>query len=211
MKIEKLSKNNINDFIDNIGISDSEFICNLENDINKKELFGIMEDGIYYLGFESQMDIDAISILFYSNKLSDDKFYECIDFLNNSLVVDSHLIILVFEDKYMKLMDDKYKCREILVTYGNRNDNNEIDTNIKEKYAELEMKSIKYFGSNDMVTCNLVRQNITDESLILDLHNYFKSSGVNIINFFIFSDSYNYIKSLGYECVSKSYVINSLF
>lgn len=211
MKIEKLNKDNIKEFIDNMNIIDSEFINNLENDINKKELFAVVEDGIYYLGFESKMDTDTISILYYNNKLSNDKFYECVEFLNNSLVVNNYLIILVFEDKYMKLMDDKYKCKEILVTCGNKNSGNDIDVNVKEKYAEIEMKSIKYFGSKDMVNCNLVRQNITDENLINDLHNYFKESGASIINFFIFNDNYEYMKSLGYVCVSKNYAINSLF
>lgn len=209
MKLEKLNKNNIDEFIEKMEISDDEFISELKKNVDKKELFTVVEDDMYYIGFESKMDTDTIAIMYFNKKLTDERFYECIMYLNNILVVDSHLIILVFDDKYMDLLNEKYKCKEIFVTYGKKSD--DIDSNLKENYAELGMNSIKYYGSKNMVTCNLVRQNIQDEKMILDLHNYFVDKNKNIINFIIFSDSFEYLKSLDYVCVSKSFVINSVF
>lgn len=209
MKLEKLNKNNINEFIDNMGYSDDSFIKELVNTVDKKELFAVLDEDMYYIGFESKMDTDTIAIMYYNRKLSDEKFYDCISYLNNSLVVSSHLIVVVFDDKYMDLLDDKYKCKEIFVTYGKTSE--DIDSNLKENYAEIEMNSIKYFGSKNMVTCNLVRQNIQDEKMILDLHNYFIDKDKSIVNFVIFSDSFEYLNLLGYVCVSKSFVINSVF
>ena len=100
----------------------------------------------------------------------------------------------------------------------NKSDINEKKGNIndkyvvKEKFIDIEMKSIKYNYSNDMVICNLLKQNIHDERILIALHEHFKNLNVNSINFFIYSDCYECFKTLGYNIVCKSYVIrNDLF
>lgn len=206
MKIEKLNSDNIDLYIKNMGYSiDDEFTCKLKRDVNRKEYFTICDEDNYYMGFISKSDIDTVAIVNYNNDLNDDKFYECINYLNNSLVVESHLIIEVYEYRYMSLLEDKYRCKEVFVTYGEEVD---IDnTNVEEKYAEVEMKSIRYIGNDNMVTCNLVKQNIQDEKLISDLNDYFRRSNVKVINFICYNDSLELFKNMGYECVSKSFVI----
>ena len=206
MKIEKLNRDNIDLYIKNMGYTvDDEFTCKLKRDVNRKEYFTICDEDNYYMGFISKSDIDTVAIVNYNNDLSDDKFYECINYLNNSLVVESHLIIEVYEDRYINLLEDKYRCKEVFVTYGEEMD---IDnTNIEEKYAEIEMKSIRYTGNDNMVTCNLVKQNIQDEKLISDLDNYFRNNDVKVINFICYNDSLELFMNMDYECVSKSFVI----
>ena len=215
MKIEKLSKDNIKEFIRDMKLSDTE---NLELNVDKIELYGVKKDDTFYLGFKSLTQVDTIAILYYSPKLTNEIFNECIQFLNKSLVVENHLIIEVYNDKYMKLLDDKYKCKEMIVTFELSDDINRKKDIINDKYVmrekfiHIEMKSIKYSSSSDMVSCNLVKQNIQDEKMILVLHEHFKNLGVNSINFTIYSDSYEYLKTIGYEIFSKSYVIrNDLF
>lgn len=204
MKIEKLNKENIKEFIIDMGIGFDDIIA---NNIDKQEYYGIKEDDKFILGFDSLSFVDTISIIFYNNKLSDEKFYECIDFLNNSLVVDSHLIIEVFDEKYMTLLERKYRCKEVLVTYGKNKSINLDNITMKEKYADIEMNSIKYMGTKDIVSCNLVKQNIQDEKMIKNLHEYFVNDNVNIISFIIYNDNFDFMKNLGYECVSRSYLI----
>ena len=210
MKIEKLNKDNIKEFIRNMKLDNAE---NLELNINKSELYGVKKDDIFCLGFDSLTLVDTIAILHYSPKMSNDLFYECIDFLDRSLVVENHLIIEIYSEKYMKLLDEKHKCKDILVTLVLNKDNTYDDINenvkMKEKFIDIEMKSIKYNSSKDMVVCNLVKQNIQDENMIRDLHNYFNNLDIKVINFTIFNDSFDYFKSLGYECLSKSYVIRN--
>ena len=206
MKIEKLTNDNINLYINSMGYSvDDEFISSLKKDINRKEYFTLCDEDNYYIGLISKSDIDTVAIVNYNSELTEEKFYECINFLKNSLVVESHLIIEVYDDKYMSLLEDKYRCREVLVTYGN--DSNFDDYDSEEKYAEIEMKTIRYYGNNDIVTCNLIRQNIQDEKLIEDLHNYFINNKVKIINFVCYNESVEYFNNMGYECVSKCFVI----
>ena len=206
MKIEKLNRDNIDLYIKNMGYSvDDEFTCKLKRDVNRKEYFTICDEDNYYMGFISKSDIDTVAIVNYNNNLSDDKFYECINYLNNSLVVESHLIIEVYEDRYISLLEEKYRCKEVFVTYGEKVDID--DTDMEEEYAEIEMKSIRYIGNSNMVTCNLIRQNIQDEKLISDLNDYFKNNNVKVINFICYNDSLELFKNMGYECVSKSFVI----
>lgn len=213
MKIEKLNKDNIKEFIRDMKLNDVE---NLEHNVDKSELYGVKIEDTFYMGFNSLSFVDTIAILNYSPKLSDELFYECISFLNKSLVVDNYLIIEVYNDRYMKLLEDKYKCKEIKVTLVvNSNASNDLEVSsdklfMKEKFVDLEMNSIKYNYSKDMVVCNLVKQNIQDEKMILDLHEYFKDSGVNVISFIIYEDSYLYLESLGYKCLFKSYVIRDI-
>lgn len=212
MKIEKLNKDNIKEFIRDMKLDDAE---GLELNIDKSELFGLKKDDIFYLGFDSLSFVDTIAILYFNSKLSMELFYECIQFLNNSLVVQNHLIIQVFDDKYMKLMDDKYKCKEVQVMLELVNGTYEYGVenfNTKEKFIDIEMNSIKYNYSKVNVYCNFIKQNILEEKLINDLHNYFIDLDVNYITYTIYEDSFEYLKMLGYKCLCKSYVIrNDLF
>ena len=215
MKIEKLNKDNIKEFIKDMKLDNTD---NLEYNVDKCEFYGIKKDDTFYIGFELLSFVDTFAILQYNPKLSNELFYECIDFLDRNLVVQNHLIISVYDDKYMKLLDDKYKCKEVFITLNLNGDINEKKGNIndkyvvKEKFIDIEMKSIKYNYSNDMVICNLLKQNIHDERILIALHEHFKNLNVNSINFFIYSDCYECFKTLGYNIVCKSYVIrNDLF
>lgn len=214
MKIEKLNKDNIKEFIRDMKLDNAE---DLELNVDKSELFAIKNDDIFCLAFDSLSQVDTIAILYYSPKLSNELFYECINFLNRSLVVENHLIIEVYDNKYMKLLDDKYKCKDILVTLNLSKENFEYkniisEKTMKEKFIDIEMKSIKYNFLKDIVLCNLVKQNIQDEKMINDLHDYFVKSNVNSVNFVSYPDNFEYFKELGYDCFSRSYVIrNDLF
>lgn len=211
MKIEKLSKDNIEEFIRDMKISDN----NLELDIAKKELYGVLVDDTFCLGFNSLAQMDTIAILYYGYKLTDKLFFECIDFLDRSLVVENHLIIEVYDEKHMKLLEDRYKCREVCTSLAldgsvvKRKDIWESNTLVKEKFVDIEMKSIKYYVSKDMVICSLVKQNIQDEKIILLLHNEFVNKGAHYISFSVFPDSLEYLKKMGYTCMSKSFVIKN--
>lgn len=210
MKIEKLNKGNIKEFIRDMKLNDTS---NLEANINRSELYAIKIDDIFYLGFDSLAQLDTIAILYYNPKISTEMFYKCMDFLDKSIVVQKHLIVEVFDNKYIKLLEEKYRCKEVFVTYSTTdeklNDYNVINIrNEKEKFIQIEMMSIKYFSSNDMVVCNLVKQNIQDENIISDLHNKFTDLGVKYISFIVSLDKLEYFNNMGYECLKKSYVIN---
>ncbi len=207
MKIEKLSKENIESFINDMGLGLTDIDV---YNIDKQEYYGIKDDDKFILGFDSLSFIDTISVIYFNDKLSDEKFYECIDFLNNSLVVTSHLIIEVFDEKYMTLLDKKYKCKEELVTYSDGKNVKLENISMKEKYADIEMNSIKYMGSKNIVSCNLVKQNIQDEKMINNLHEFFVNNDVNVISFIIYNDNFDFLKNLGYECISKSYIIKEM-
>lgn len=212
MKIEKLNKDNIKEFIRDMKLNDDG---KLELSVNKNEFYGVKKDDTFCLGFDSLTQVDTIAILNCSPKLTNDDFYECIDFLDKSLVVENHLIIDVYDDKYMKLLDDKYKCKELTVSLASdgsvvtREDISGNNILIKEKFAEIDMRSIKYYTSKDMIICNLVKQNIQDETVILGLHNEFMNLDIKYINFTVFPDSVDYFKTLGYKCMCKSYVIRN--
>lgn len=207
MKIEKLNKDNIKEYIRDMKLDDTD---NLERNINKNEFYGIKKDETYLIGFDSVAFVDTIALLHYNPKLSDELFYECIDFLNKNLVVHSHLIIDIYNDKYIKLLDKKYKCRDIKVILGKLEDNyefnNEISSN-NEKFVDIELKSIKYHDIKGNIVCNFVKQNIFDEKLIIDLHNFFVSLNKVCISYIIYEDNYDLLKTLGYDCLSKSYII----
>lgn len=204
MKIEKLTKDNIEQFIRNIGIENTE---NLVKNVDKSNLYGLKSDDVFCLGFDSSADVDdSIGIVFYSSKLSDKKFLDAIDFLSQNVVVNNHLVVSVYNSKHMKLLDSLYNCKEVIFSLK-INDNGGINSSMREKYADIDMKSIRYLSSKDEVTCNLVKQNIQDEKTILALHEYFKSLNTSIINFIAFDESSDYLSSLGYDCFCKSYVI----
>lgn len=213
MKIEKLNKENIKEFIRNMRLDDNA--DKIIKNIDKSELYAIKKDDTFYLCFNSLGTIDMIAILYYSPKLTSELFYECIHFLNKSLVARNHLIIEIYEEKYMKLLDDKYKCREVTVslsTDGSIINGEDISGNnilMKEKFIDIEMRSIKYFNFKDMIVCNLFKQNIQDEKVINNLHDDFVNRSVLYVNFTIFPDSLQYFESLGYKCMCKTYVIRN--
>lgn len=215
MKIEKINKDNIKEFIGDMKLNNTN---ELELNINKIELYGVKKDDIFYLGFNNMSSVDTIAILYYNSKLTDELFYECISFLDRSLVVENHLLVEVYDKKYMKLFDEKYKCKGLCASYvldGSKINNDAIydnNTLLKEKILDIEMKSIKYYTSKSGVVCNLIKQNIQEEKVIIDLHSSFVNMDISYINFIIFPDSFEYFSSLGYECLSKIYVIrNDLF
>ena len=209
MKIEKLNKGNIKEFIRDMKLEDTE---NFELNIDKSEFYGVKNEDMFLIGFDSLSLVDTIAILYYNPKLSDEMFYECIDFLNRSLVVENHLIIEIFNKKYLKLLDEKYKCKEMDVmlelvsdSYNYSNEKHSA----KEKFVDIEMNSIKYIFFKGDITCNFVKQNITDEKLIIDLHSFFTGLDINYILYTIYEDSYEYLESLGYKLLCKRYIIKN--
>lgn len=207
MKIEKLNKENVKEFIRDMKLTDTD---SFEVNIDKNEFYGIRKDDIFLLGFDSLPSVDTIAILHFNPKLSNEMFSECIEFLNRSLVVQNHLIIEIYNDKYFKLLDDKYRCKEMVVLLelvdGSYNYTKE-KSNVKDKFIDIEINSIKYNSFKGDIVCNFVKQNITDEKLILDLHNFFTSLDINYISYIIYEDSYEYLESLGYKLICKRYVI----
>ena len=201
MKIEKLNKENIKDFLGDLNIEDAY----LESNVNKLEVFGIKEENTFYMAFEMVIDDDRIAIKYINNKLTSDKFYECIDYLNKSLVVNSHLIINIYDNYYSNIMSERYRCKEIYVSL----DGNIIDnSNGREEYAEIDMMNIRYYVSdNGDILCNLIRQNIQDEIVINRLDEIFKSMEVDNIAFIIYDLLEPIFEDLGYKTVYKSFVI----
>ena len=64
MKIEKLNKENIKDFLGDLSIED----VYLESNVNKLEVFGIKEDNTFYMAFEMVLDDGRIAIKYINNK-----------------------------------------------------------------------------------------------------------------------------------------------
>lgn len=209
MKIEKLNKENIKEFIKDMKLTDTE---NFELNIDRNEFYGVKKEDVFLIGFNSLPLVDTIAILHYNPKLSNEMFNECIEFLNQSLVVQNHLIVEVYDYKYSKLLDEKYRCKEVdvllEVTIGSYNYTND-KSNVKEKFIDIEMNSIKYNCFKGEVVCNFVKQNITDEKLMLDLHDFFTGLDVNYVLYTIYEDSYEYLESLGYKVLCKRYIIKN--
>ena len=200
MKIEKLNKENIKDFLGDLNIEDAY----LESNVNRLEVFGIKEENTFYMAFEMVLDDDRIAIKYINEKLTSDKFYGCINYLNSSLVVNSHLIINVYDKYYSDILGEKYRCKDIYMSLdGTMMDSN----NLKEEYAEIDMMNIRYYTCNGNILCNLIRQNIQDEIVINRLVELFKSiNSSNIV--FIISDLLEPIfEDMGYKQVYKSFVI----
>ena len=78
----------------------------------------------------------------------------------------------------------------------------------KEKYADIDMRSIKYFYSKNDIVCNLYSQNIQDEEIIKRLDEFFNDGNYSSVEFIIVPDSFNFMKELGYKCKSKRYIID---
>ena len=98
MKIEKLNKDNIKEFIRDIDTAEE-----IELNINNLEYYAVKDDDIYLLAFEMLSDEDKISIKYVNNKVKEDKFLDIINYLNNILVVRTHLIIDLYNDKYIQM------------------------------------------------------------------------------------------------------------
>lgn len=198
MKIERLNKENIKDFLGDLNIEDSY----LESNFNKIEIFGVKKDNTFYMAFEMLPDEDRIAIKYINNKISSDKYLESIIYLKNSVVVNNHLIINVFDDKYISVMDDNYRVKDVYVSSDGK-----CVTADMEEYAEIDMMNIRYFTSKDGILCNLYRQYIQDEDVIKKLDNYFRSRNFDNISYIVYDNSVELIKKLGYKIVYKSYVI----
>ena len=202
MKIEKLNKDNIKEFIRDIDIAED-----IELNISKLEYYAVKEEDIYLLAFEMLSDDDRISIRYINNKVKEEKFLDIINYLNNILVVKTHLIIDLYVDKFMNVLDNKFKCKEVYVSLVK---DNIIDNNSKyrEELVEIDMYNMRYLFSRNEIICNLVKQNIQDERLILELNSKFITMDNSVISFIINDDMIDlFTKELGYDIIYKSYVI----
>lgn len=202
MKIEKLDRNNIEEYIKNLKIDN---VLEDEKSIIDANTFGVKEDDKFLFGFVTLPEDDMISIDFGKNKINNDIVKRCINFLNNNLSFDGRLIVQVKDSNLMDIMDELFRVKMISVNKKNGEIVN--GSGSREKYAEIDMMSIKYFYSKNNISCNLYSQNIQDEEVIKKLDEFFMECNTSFISFCIIPDSYEYMLSLGYECVSKRYVI----
>lgn len=203
MKIEKLNKDNIKEFI-----RDIDNASDIELSINKLEYYAVKEDDIYLLAFEMLSDDDRIAIKYVNSRVKEDRFLDIIDYLNNILVVKTHLIINLYVYKFMDVLNDKYKCKEIYVSLIKDNTMKE-DSKFKEELAEIDMYNIRYLSSGSETICNLVKQNIQDERIILELNSKFIGMDSSISSFVISNTMLDlFTNELGYDVVYKSYVIS---
>ena len=202
MKIEKLNKDNIKEFIRDIDIAED-----IELNISKLEYYAVKEENIYLLAFEMLSDDDRISIKYINSKVKEEKFLDIINYLNNILVVKTHLIIDLYVDKFMNVLDNKFKCKEVYVSLV-KDDIIDNNSKYREELVEIDMYNIRYLFSRNEIICNLVKQNIQDERLILELNSKFITMDNSVISFIISDDMIDlFTKELGYDIIYKSYVI----
>lgn len=202
MKIEKLNKDNIKEFIRDIDNAND-----IELNISKLEYYAVKEEDIYLLAFEMLSDDDRISIRYINNKVKEEKFLDIINYLNNILVVKTHLIIDLYVDKFMNVLDNKFKCKEVYVSLV-KDDIIDNNSKYREELVEIDMYNIRYLFSRNEIICNLVKQNIQDERLILELNSKFITMDNSVLSFIISDDMINlFTKELGYDIIYKSYVI----
>lgn len=202
MKIEKLNKDNIKEFV-----RDIDTASEIELLVNKLEYYAVKEDDVYLLAFEMLSDDDKISIKYVNTKVKDDKFLDIVKFLNNILVVKTHLIIDLYDDKYMDILSNNYKCKEIYVSLikDNITDSN---SKYKEELIEIDMYNIRYLSSKNEILCNLVKQNIQDDKIILELNSRFISMNSSVISFIINDSMLElFTNELSYDVIYKSFVI----
>ena len=201
MKIEKLDKDNIEEYIRDMKLVDTD---NLRNNINKLNEFGIKKDDKFVFSFIPYDDFIGVS--FGNYKIDDILVKEIFNFLNNNLSFDGHLLVEVYNNKVIDIMDSLYRVKNINVNKIIKDgDDNSLQ---KEKYADIDMRSIKYFDSKNNIFCNLYSQNIQDEDVIKKLDKFFIENNANSIDFCILPDSLEYMESLGYKCNSKLYIID---
>lgn len=202
MKIEKLNKDNIKEFIRDIDIAND-----IELNISKSEYYAVKEEDIYLLAFEMLSDDDRISIKYINSKVKEEKFLDIINYLNNILVVKTHLIIDLYVDKFMNVLDNKFKCKEVYVSLV-KDDIIDNNSKYREELVEIDMYNIRYLFSRNEIICNLVKQNIQDDRLILELNSKFITMDNSVISFIISEDMIDlFTKELGYDIIYKSYVI----
>ncbi len=201
MKIEKIDKDNIKEYVRDLCID----ITYEDEKLVISNTFGVKQDDKFLFGFTSLIEEDLISITFGENKVDDVIVKGCIDFLNNSLSFNGHLAIQADDDNLIDIMDDLYRIKLISVFKG-ISINNIIPS--KEKYADIDMRSIKYFYSKNDIVCNLYSQNIQDEEIIKRLDEFFNDGNYSSVEFIIVPDSFNFMKELGYKCKSKRYIID---
>lgn len=202
MKIEKLNKDNIKEFIRDIDNAND-----IELNISKLEYYAVKDEDIYLLAFEMLSDDDRISIKYINNKVKEEKFLDIINYLNNILVVKTHLIIDLYVDKFMNVLDNKFKCKEVYVSLV-KDDIIDNNSKYREELVEIDMYNIRYLFSKNEIICNLVKQNIQDERLILELNSKFITMDNSVISFIISDDMIDlFTKELGYDIIYKSYVI----
>ncbi|MGN1341894.1 MAG: hypothetical protein ACI4VL_01520 [Bacilli bacterium] len=201
MKIEKLDRDNIKEYIRDMKITDT---YNLENNIDKFNQFGIKKDDKFIFSFF--LTDDCICASFGNCRVDNSLVKEIFMFLNNNLSFDGHLLVQIVDNKIMDIMDDLYRIKDVSIT---KRIKDSIDTgSMKERYADIDMRSIKYFASKGNVFCNLYSQNIQNEDIIKKLDKFFSDLDVCSIDFTIIPDSLKYMESLGYKCFSKRYVID---
>ena len=201
MKIEKLDKDNVEEYIRDMKLVDTD---NLRNNINKLNEFGIKKDDKFVFSFIPYDDFIGVS--FGNYKIDDILVKEIFNFLNNNSSFDGHLLVEVYNDKVIDIMDSLYRVKNINVNKIIKDgDDNSLQ---KEKYADIDMRSIKYFDSKNNIFCNLYSQNIQDDDVIKKLDKFFIENNANSIDFCILPDSLEYMESLGYKCNSKLYIID---
>lgn len=201
MKIEKLDKDNVEEYIRDMKLVDTD---NLRNNINKLNEFGIKKDDKFVFSFIPYDDFIGVS--FGNYKIDDILVKEIFNFLNNNLSFDGHLLVEVYNDKVIDIMDSLYRVKNINVNKIIKDgDDNSLQ---KDKYADIDMRSIKYFDSKNNIFCNLYSQNIQDEDVIKKLDKFFIENNAYSIDFCILPDSLEYMESLGYKCNSKLYIID---
>ena len=83
--------------------------------------------------------------------------------------------------KFFKILGKNYKCKDMFISL----EREEVDNNLKEKYAEIDMYNIRYLYSKKDIVCNLIRQNIQDISIINRLHDYFVMLDTDNVSFII--------------------------
>ena len=201
MKIEKLDKDNIKEYIRDMKITCAS---NMEENVGKLNEFGIKKDDKFIFSFF--LSDNCICASFGNSKVDDSLVKEIFSFLNSNLSFDGHLLVLIEQNRVMDIMDSLYRVKDVSVSKKIRDVS--FNSQMREKYAEIDMRSIKYCASKEYVSCNLYSQNIQDEEVIRKLDDYFSILDVGCINFTILPDSLSYIESLGYKCDSKRYVIN---
>lgn len=202
MKIEKLNKDNIKEFV-----RDIDTASEIELLVNKLEYYAVKEDDVYLLAFEMLSDDDKISIKYVNAKVKDDKFLDIVKFLNNILVVKTHLIIDLYDDKYMDILCNNYKCKEIYVSLI-KDKITDSNSKYKEELIEIDMYNIRYLSSKNEILCNLVKQNIQDDKIILELNSRFISMNSSVISFIINDSMLElFTNELSYDVIYKSFVI----
>ena len=140
MKIEKIDNDNIKEYIKDLGI---EISLEEEKSIINTNTFGVKEEDRFLFSFVTLSEDDLISITFGKNKVDSDIVKKCINFLNNNLSFNGHLTIQISDNKLIDIMDELYRIKMIFVS--KKNGEVVSGSSFREKYAEIDMRSIKYF------------------------------------------------------------------